>query len=67
MVHNPQSTKMRKLKAICLFAPHDSDRQYSQKIKSHFYYFEKRYLQEIVSWEVRKKNAIDLGILLEKN
>ena len=66
MVLKSQITTMRKLKAICLFAPHQSDRQYSQKLKAHFRYFQKLYLQQLDCWEVKKQNATDLDALLGK-
>jgi hypothetical protein len=65
MVLKSQITTMRKLKAICLFAPHQSDRQYSQKLKAHFRYFQKLYLQQLDCWEVKKQHATDLDVLLE--
>ena len=55
---------MRKLKAIILFAPQSSDRQYSQKLKAHFRYFQKYYLQQIESWELSKQydNHLDRSL-----
>ena len=65
MVLKSQMISMRKLKAIILFAPYPSDRQYSQKLKAYFRSFQKCYLQQIKSWELSKQHATDLDSLLK--